>query len=122
MGSLRCKKPFSSSMYHNSNNNNSNKNNNKTKISNKNYEKKNYNCFTIEFLKPNFPVAVGPSAGLLTLTNDRSSIFRPLLLLHRPDASVSPSHASTMTQTGNVWRHQKTAQDRLFTGIHQTSR
>ena len=124
MGSLRCKKPFSSSMYHNSNNKKiSNKN------SNKNNEKKNYNCFTFESSKPNFPALIRSAASAaaaaapLTATNDHPFPFGRLDALLPSSSPSSPSISpSPMSLAGHDWCRPPPAQDRVYTGLHQPSR
>lgn len=165
MGSLRCKKPFSSSMYHSNSSNNKNKkisNKNKNYI-NSNYDKyycnndkkKNYNCFTFESpsSRPNFPLCLHAGATVSQLTNissdDRlsssssasssstsSSITsRCPLFLHPVNTdltfSFSPylsspllsSSSSSLTFAGHDCRVRPSpAQERVKTGLHQTSR
>ena len=135
MGSLRCKKPFSSSMYHNSNNNNNKKISNK-KFSNRNNDKKNYNCFTIESSRPNFPQKTLFCCSPAVAVAVASSSSYPLTAIynHRPSnrfyASSSSSSSCSLSFNKPVpmslakrdWRRSSPAQDSLHTGLHQKSR
>jgi len=131
MGSLSCKKPFSSSIYHsnknNKNNNISNNNRNNNKIylnvkSNCNYNQtdnfQNYNCLNSESSLPNFPTS--SSSPWNAVTTSRDFVPQPSTL--NPDAVLDSPSLPLSGATRDGGRRDTPKLERVNSGPHQLSR